>query len=116
MQIHSESPFRSLDPTTGSADKITPQHNMSFRSHYDLSEKLQFNLWMRYVSNISFYNIPDYVTMDAKLIFKPTKNVELFLVGQNLFQEKHKEFVSDFIPSLPTYIPQGIYAGAQWRF
>jgi iron complex outermembrane receptor protein len=25
-----------------------------------------------------FYNIPDYVTMDAKLIFKPTKNVELF--------------------------------------
>lgn len=116
MQIHSESPFRSLDPTTGSADKTTPQHNMSFRSHYDLSEKLQFNLWMRYVSNISFYNIPDYVTMDAKLIFKPTKNVELFLVGQNLFQEKHKEFVSDFIPSLPTYIPRGIYAGAQWRF
>ena len=92
------------------------QQVAQIKSHYDLSEKLQFNLWMRYVSNISFYNIPDYVTMDAKLIFKPTKNVELFLVGQNLFQEKHKEFVSDFIPSLPAYIPQGIYAGAQWRF
>lgn len=116
MHIHSQSPARSLDPTTGSADKVTPQHNMSLRSHYDLSEKLQFNLWLRYVSNISFYNIPDYITMDAKVIFKPNKNTELFIVGQNLFQEKHREFSSDFIPSLATYIPQGIYAGAQWRF
>ena len=54
--------------------------------------------------------------MDAKVIFKPNKNTELFIVGQNLFQEKHREFSSDFIPSLATYIPQGIYAGAQWRF
>jgi len=116
MHIHSQSPLRSLDPTTGSADEVTPQHNMSLRSHYDLSEKLQFNLWLRYVSNISFYDIPDYITMDAKIIFKPTKNLELFMVGQNLFQGKHREFVSDFIPSLATNIPQGIYAGAQWRF
>lgn len=116
MDIHSQSAVRNLDPTTGSADRVTPQHNMSVRSHYDVSEKLQFNLWLRYVSNISFYDIPDYITMDAKVLFKPTKNTELFIVGQNLFQEKHREFQSDFIPSLSTYIPQGIYAGAQWRF
>lgn len=54
--------------------------------------------------------------MDTKLAFKPTKNLELFLVGQNLLSQNHREFVSDFIPSLATNIPRGIYAGAQWRF
>ena len=101
---------------TGSADKVSPQHQISLRSNYDLSERLQFNLWLRYVSKVDFYHIPSYVTMDTKLTFKPQKNVELFLVGQNLLSQNHREFVSDFIPSLPTSIPRGIYVGAEWRF
>ena len=89
---------------------------LSFRSNYDFSEKLQLNLWLRYVSKIAFYNIPDYVTMDARFSFKPVKHVELFLMGQNLFSQNHREFVSDTIPTLPGVIPRGIYAGVQWRF
>ncbi|WP_240143521.1 TonB-dependent receptor [Nitrosomonas sp. JL21] len=112
MHIDSDSPF----PQFANASKITPQHQISMRSNYDLSERLQFNLWLRYVSSVDLYRIPGYVTMDAKLIFKPTKNTELFLVGQNLFSQNHHEFVSDFIPTVQAYIPRGIYAGAQWRF
>lgn len=116
MHIDSNSLFRQLDPTTGSANKVTPQHQVSLRSHYDLSERLQFNFWLRYVSNVELYNIPSYITMDAKLAFKPTRNTELFLVGQNLLSQNHREFVSDFIPTLQTHIPRGIFVGAQWRF
>ncbi len=116
MHIDSNSLFRQLDPTTGSASKVTPQHQVSLRSNYDLSDRLQFNLWLRYVSSIDLYRIPGYVTMDAKLAFKPTRNTELFLVGQNLLSQNHQEFTSDFIPTLQAYIPRGIYAGAQWRF
>ena len=54
--------------------------------------------------------------MDAKLAWKPVRNVEFFLVGQNLFSQNHRESQSDFIPSLPTRIPRGIYAGATLRF
>lgn len=116
MHIHSQSIFRQIDPTTGSADKVSPQHQVSLRSHYDFSDKIQFNLWLRYVSKVAFYNIPDYITMDTKLVYKPRKNVELFLVGQNLLSQNHREFVSDFIPSLATHIPRGVYAGVEWRF
>ena len=116
MHIDSSSPFRQIDPTTGSADKVSPQHHVSFRSNYDLSEKIQFNLWLRYVSSVDLYRIPGYVTMDTKVVYKPIRNLELFIVGQNLFSQNHREFVSDFIPSLATTIPRGIYAGAQWRF
>lgn len=116
IHVSSDDLFREFDPGTGGARKANPRHQLSLRSNYDLSDKLQLNLWLRYTSKIAFYDIPGYVTMDAKLAFRPTKNTELFLVGQNLFSENHREFVSDIIPSTPAYIPRGIYAGAQWRF
>ncbi|MBX9916336.1 MAG: TonB-dependent receptor [Nitrosomonas sp.] len=116
LKIHSDSALRQLDPTTGSANKVSPHHQISLRSNYDFSEKLQLNLWLRYVSSVDFYRIPGYVTMDAKLVHRPVKNVELFVVGQNLFSQNHREFVGDFIPSLPVTIPRGVYAGAEWRF
>ena len=116
MHTHSKFAFSQVDSTTGSASKVSPQHQVSLRSNYDLSERMQFNLWLRYVSSVDLDNIRGFVTMDAKLAFKPTKNVELFLVGQNLLSQNHRETVSDFIPSLPTNIPRGIYVGAAWRF
>ncbi|MCB1984963.1 MAG: TonB-dependent receptor [Burkholderiales bacterium] len=116
MHIQSDSSLKGLDPTTGSAAKASPQHQVSLRSNYDLSDRVQFNLWLRYVSSVDFYSIPRYITMDTKLTFKPVKSVELFLVGQNLLKQNHRESVSDFIPTLAAYIPRGIYAGAQWRF
>ncbi len=116
MQISSSQLAKKVDPGTGAADKINPQHQFSLRSNYDLSEKLQFNVWLRYTSDISYYKIPGYVTMDTRLAFKPTRNIELFIVGQNLFSQNHQEFVADIIPSAAAFISRGIYAGAQWRF
>ncbi|MEI2657699.1 MAG: TonB-dependent receptor [Nitrosomonas sp.] len=108
--------FRNFDPTSGGASKVNPQHQLSFRSNYDITEKLELNLWLRYTSNISFYNIPSYAAMDAKLIWKPMRNVELFAVGQNLLSGSHREFEADTLSSVSTLIPRGVYVGAQWRF
>lgn len=116
MQISSNQITKALDATVGGADKVNPQHQISVRSNFDVSDKLEVNLWLRYSSNIAFYHIPGFVTMDAKLAYKPMRNVELFVVGQNLFSRSHQEFVAEFIPSAPTLIPRGVYAGVQWRF
>ncbi len=107
---------KQFDATTGGADKANPHHQLSLRSNYDISNKLQLNLWLRYVSGIAFYDIPGYVTMDTKLAWKPMPNFEYFIVGQNLFAQNHREFASDFIPTTPVRIPRGIYAGAVWQF
>ena len=116
IDFSSNSVFSKTDPTGGGASKANPQHLLSVRSNYDFSDRLQLNLWLRYTSAISLYNIPSYVTMDAKLAYRPTKNTELFVVGQNLFSQNHREYASDFLPTVPVFIPRGIYAGAQWRF
>ncbi len=116
MHINSNDFLKASDPTTGGADKISARHLLSLRSNYDLSERLQFNLWLRYTSDIAFYHIPGFITMDAKLVFKPTKHTELFLVGQNLFSQHHQELIADTFPTIPAMIPRGMYVGAQWRF
>ncbi len=116
MDISSSPLTKQFDSTSSGANKANPQHQMSFRSNYDINEKLQLNLWLRYTSDITYYNIPGFVTMDTKLAYKPTPNTELFLVGQNLFSKHHQELIADFLPSAPALIPRGIYAGAQWRF
>ncbi|HMW21539.1 MAG TPA: TonB-dependent receptor [Nitrosomonas sp.] len=118
LTIHTNSnpEFRQLDSSSAGADKANPNHQLSIRSHYDFSEQLQLNLWLRYVSALTFFNIPSYVTMDAKLSWKPVRNTELFVVGQNLFSKNHRESQSDFIPSIPALIPRGIYVGIERRF
>ena len=114
INVNSSAEFSRIDSTVGGAGSANPHHQLSFRSNYDLSDKVEFNLWLRYVSNLPFYNIKDYVTMDARFAWKPVQNVELYLVGQNLLTQNHRESQSDFIPSLPTRIPRGIYVGATY--
>lgn len=116
IDFSSNSSNGKTDPTAGAASKANPQHQLSVRSNYDFSDRLQLNLWLRYTSAISLYNIPSYVTMDARLSYRPTKNTELFVVGQNLFSQNHREYASEFLPIVPVFIPRGIYAGVQWRF
>jgi len=116
IHMNSSAEFKQLDSTSGGADKANPHQQFSLRSNYDFSERLQLNLWLRYVSGLTFYHIPNYVTMDAKLAWKPINNTEVFVVGQNLLSQHHQESQSDFIPSIPTRIPRGIYAGIEWRF
>jgi len=116
MRISSNSLTKNFDPSVSGADKVTPQHQISLRSNYDLSDKLDVNLWLRYVSNIAYYNLPGYVTTDAKVSYRPAKNIELYVVGQNLFSPNHQELVSDFIPSIPAVISRGVYGGIQARF
>ncbi len=108
--------FAEFDASTGGAGKSSPRHQLSLRSNFDLSERLQFNLWLRYVDELPFYNISDYVTMDAKMAWKPVRNVEFFVVGQNLFSQNHRESQSDFIDTVPSRIPRGIFAGVRWDF
>lgn len=116
MHINSNPLFNVIDPTSGGADKANPQHQFSFRTNYDVTEKLQLNLWLRYTSNLPLYNIPGYVTMDSKLVYRPVRNIDFFVVGQNLFSQNHQETISDFVFSQPAYIPRGVYGGVQWRF
>ncbi len=106
------------------AEESSPEHQISLRSSMDLSETLRFNLWARYVDQLTasgqaaYYAeiiVEDYVALDLNLIWTPIEQLELMLVGQNLLESHHLEYVHEyFIPA--TEIGQSVYAKLTWKF
>jgi iron complex outermembrane receptor protein len=92
----------------------SPEHQCSLRSSLDLTRSLQFDLWLRYVDRLPQLDVDAYVTMDARLAWKPTSKLEIALVGQNLFEDHHAEFWTQI--SLPSEVQRGVYGKITWQF
>jgi iron complex outermembrane receptor protein len=94
----------------------SPRNIVSYRSQLDLPGNLQLDGWLRYVSGLEAGGVPAYTTLDLRLAWKPRKDVELSLVGQNLLQPHHLEFVSTEILSEPTEVQRSVYGAIRWEF
>jgi iron complex outermembrane recepter protein len=106
------------DPGTSFSDLRgeNPQHQVSLRSAMDLTKSVEMDLWLRYVSALTAFDIGTYVTLDARLAWKPLDNLELSLVGQNLLKDRHMEFVPQFISTQPAAVGPSVYGKASWKF
>jgi len=103
-----------IHDTGGGAD---PQNQVYLRSAWDIGPKLEFDLMARYVDNLAGLNVPSYITMDARLGWRPRKHLELAAVGQNLLQDHHQEFGNDSSSRTQiTQVPRGVYGTLTWRY
>lgn len=100
------------DIATG-APHPDPEHQALLRSSYDLTRRISLDGQLRYVAKLA--DEPAYATADARIAYRPTKNIELSLVGQNLFQPRHVE--EGPTPLVPTAeVPRGFYGKITWKF
>jgi iron complex outermembrane receptor protein len=98
------------------ADGESPKNQFSLRSSLDLSHGLSWDAWLRYVSRIKSFNIPAFTTLDLRLAWHASKDIEISLVGQNLLDGAHQEFGSQFIQSTPSEVERGAYLKVDWKF
>jgi len=102
----------------------SPRHQVSLRSSQDLTRQLELDLWLRYVSGLTFADsasgapvrVDGYLTLDCRLAWKAAPGLELALIGQNLLQAEHQEFLSQELPSQATRIARGVYGKVTWQF
>lgn len=100
---------------------ISPEHRVSVRGALSPSDNIDLDFWFRYVdSNLATVttgngHINPYVTLDLRLAWRPIKNLELSLVGQNLLQKQHLEYKQE-VSTLPTAIDRGMYGKISWGF
>ena len=97
----------------------SPRHQGSIRSGFDLGSQVELDLWLRAVDRVDYIDqvsIPGYLTMDARLAWKPSKTLELSLVGQNLFRNHHPEYIPEFINTTASEVPRSVYGKVTWRF
>ena len=102
----------------------SPQHQVSLRSSLDLPRRVELDLWVRYVSGLEFQDSPGspateidgYLTLDARLGWRPWSSLELSLVGQNLLQSEHREFLPQQILTQATQVGRSVYGKVDWHF
>ena len=91
----------------------SPQNQVSVQSALDLSKKLQLDLTYRYVRALPGLAVAAYSTGDARLGWRFSPQVELSLVGQNLFQPWHLEY-GESEPGPAVGIRRSVYARLTW--
>jgi iron complex outermembrane receptor protein len=114
VQLHRDS--SSNNPDAEAAEHRSPHHQFSVRSSVDLPWNLEFDLGLRYVDALSDLNVPSYFSLDARLAWKPMKDLEVAVVGQNLLDHSHPEFKPTTIRTLPVEAERTVFGKVTWKF
>lgn len=100
-------------------DGATPRHQLGVRSLFDLGANVELDAQFRHLTRIrrlpplvSGDGIPGYAELDLRLAWRPSRQIQLTVVGQNLLQDHHPEFGT---PVQRGEIERGVYASISWR-
>jgi len=106
VQLHRKA--GSLDTLSQGAEGDT-HHQVLLRSLMDLPYRLQLDCTGRYVDHLSNQQIPSYVSLDVRLGWRPHRNLEVEIVGQNLLDHRHPEFNPSIIQFQKTEVERAVY-------
>ena len=108
LQLHNKP--GSLDVSTPqNTEGNSPENQFSVHSFLDLPHDMAFYTGLRFVDNLPAQNINSYIALDACLSWKPIKNMEISIIGQNLTDKSHPEFGTN-------EIERSVYGKMVWRF
>ncbi len=105
-------------------DKRSPVHQASLRSSFDLAYDTELDIWFRYVDGIpdlevfnaaQLPSVKSYVALDIRLGWQIHNNVELALIGRNLNDAEHLEYLNE-LHTFPTQVERSFYAQLKWKF
>jgi len=97
-----------------------PQQQFSIRSSMDLPKNVDFDTTLRWVDELHNNNgatvgtVPSYFELEARVAWRPVKNLELSIVGQNLLHDHHPEY--GFPGPAREEIVRNVYGKISWQF
>jgi iron complex outermembrane receptor protein len=100
------------DSTEGS----NPHNQANIRSTWDLSREWEFDVIGRYVDNLPALGVSSYVAMDVRLGWRPLPNFEWAVVGRNLLDGRHAEFVDALSEIIGTEVQSEMFSTLTWRY
>jgi iron complex outermembrane receptor protein len=94
---------------------LSPKNQFNMRSTVSFPHNLEMNNALYYVDELPASNIDAYVRFDTRISWKAMENLELSLVGQNLFDNSHQEF-APFLYMSSAEVPRAFYGNITWKF
>lgn len=119
--LHNKPGFPSLIAVSRDS---APRHRVSLLSSFDYGPDWDFDLWLHYVSDIPRLAVPtptlttaisDHFSVNARIGWRPRRDLEISLVGTNLLGPAHVEFVRE-VYSFPEQVERSIYGQLRWSF
>ncbi len=104
----------SNDPNQGALEGNDAPHLFSLWSSMDLTPSVSLDAVVRYVAALPNPSVPDYLELDLRVAWRPVKNLELALVGQNLLDKQHRELGAGTATS--PEVQRGVYGKVTWQF
>jgi len=121
MEFHAEGGLTETQSEL-SSEGGSPQNQVSVRSKMNLPYDVEFDAWLRYVDRVKDVNVTgphgrvgDYITLDLRLGWRPVENIELSVVGQNLLDDSHQEYIPE-LAILPAEVERSVYGKVTWSF
>jgi iron complex outermembrane receptor protein len=114
MDIHKN--LDSQDPTPDNPNGSSPRHQWYLRSSIDLPKHFDQDTTLRFVDNLPSLGLPSYYSLDAHLGWRPARNIEFSIGGQNLLNNRHLEFLPDFVNTSPTVVKRSIFGSITVTF
>lgn len=115
MVVHEKGNAFSTD-LGGSAPHLQGSLRMAWNPRADVD----FDAWLRRVGRLAEVadgiSIPAYTQMDLRLAWRPTKSLELALVGRNLLDSRHPEFISELADGPLMEVQRSVFGQLTLRF
>ena len=98
-----------------------PEQQLALRMAWNPRPDTDIDLLLRHVGELSMISegvavVPAYSQLDLRLAWRPLKNLELALVGRNLLDKRHPEFVSELLDVAPMLIERSVFGQVNWKF
>ena len=111
------------DNVTRSYRTVDPEHQVSVVCGLQPVRALNLSVSARYVDDAvarssridSGNTIPSYSSLDARIGWRVSDDVEFSLAGQNLLDDHHFEYIAEKF-TLPTEVVRSFYAKIRWDF
>jgi iron complex outermembrane receptor protein len=85
----------STDTRSESAVDEVPAHTVSLRSHFELRDDLDLDVWGRYVHEVAAHDLDHSFALDMQIVWRLKNGIEFSLVGQNLLDSQSPEWGID---------------------
>ena len=126
LGVHLRPDADSLDTgTPGILAGSSPRQQVQFRSDVDLPHAWEFDTGLYYTDRLTAFPaytegmselpVPGHTRVDTRLSWRPFPSWELSVVGQNLLDARHLEFVP-LAMLRSTEISRSVYGEIRWRF
>lgn len=74
-----------------------PNYQWQLRSSLDITPRHEFDLMVRHVDDLPDPAVPSYTAVDARLGWRPGRDIELALTLENIFDSAHPEFAQQTV-------------------